>query len=61
MICEKCGNPNNFLVFRGEVIYITDGSQMHSESTQLRVMCNECFSCDVAMEEKDKYLQEVAA
>ncbi len=60
MKCAKCGNPNNFLVFKGEVIYIADGNITHAENTQIRAMCNECFSCEVIIEKKDGYLKEAA-
>lgn len=62
MVCVKCGNVGNFIVFKGETIHVKNGHISHVEQSQTRAMCSECFSCDVAMDNLvERELKEVAA
>jgi len=60
MICLDCNNQKNFIVFKGEVIYIKNGGTSHVDKAQTRAMCNECFSCNVLVEAVEPSIKEAA-
>jgi len=60
MVCLKCGNENNFVLFKGETVYIRNARISHAEKSAVRAMCTECFSCDILLEEAERYLEKAA-
>ena len=60
MVCLDCSNQKNFIVFKGEVIYIKDGNTSHVDKAQTRAMCSECFSCNILVESIDTCMKEAA-